>query len=75
MSAVYKYLVGILFLAILVQIGFAGYGAFSVSASNQDAVTAYIRNQQRHHKRVDFVDEFRGLLEKHGISYDERYLL
>ena len=31
MSAVYKYLAGILFLAILVQIGFAGYGAFSVA--------------------------------------------
>jgi REP element-mobilizing transposase RayT len=52
----------------------AGYGVFSVSASNVDAVKDYIANQARHHRRRTFEDEFRGLLEKHGIPYDERYV-
>ena len=51
-----------------------GYGAFSVSQSNVDAVRGYIANQEEHHRRHSFQDEYRRLLEKHGIAYDERYV-
>ncbi len=52
----------------------AGYGAFSVSRSNEDAVARYIANQEEHHRRISFEEEFIALLKKHGISYDPRYL-
>ena len=51
-----------------------GYGAFSVSTSNKLAVIQYILNQEKHHKKYDFREEFLGLLKKHGISFDEKYL-
>lgn len=57
--------------------GFAwqdGYGAFSVSRSNVDAVANYIRNQREHHRNTGYQTEYRALLEKHGVEYDERYL-
>jgi REP element-mobilizing transposase RayT len=50
------------------------YAAFSVSVSQIDAVANYIRNQEEHHKRQSFSDEFVALLKKHGIKYDEQYL-
>ncbi|HVR95444.1 MAG TPA: IS200/IS605 family transposase [Thermoanaerobaculia bacterium] len=53
----------------------AGYGAFSVSASLGEKVRTYIRNQEEHHRRLSFKDELISLLERHGIEYDERYLL
>lgn len=52
----------------------SGYGAFSVSHSNLERVRAYIANQEEHHRKRDFKDEFRGLLRKHGIEFDERYV-
>jgi len=57
--------------------GFAwqdGYGGFSVSRSQLDAVSNYIRNQREHHRNTGFQNEYRTLLDKHGIDYDERYL-
>lgn len=51
-----------------------GYGSFSVSKSNLDQVIQYIQNQERHHKKVSFMDEYRMLLDKHQIKYDEKYL-
>ncbi|MBY0229792.1 MAG: IS200/IS605 family transposase [Gemmataceae bacterium] len=51
-----------------------GYGAFSVSASNRQAVTDYLANQKTHHADLSFQDEYRGLLTKHGIEFDERYV-
>ena len=57
--------------------GFAwqdGYAGFSVSRSGVDAVAAYIRNQQEHHKKMTFEEELKLLLEKHGIPYDPKYL-
>lgn len=57
--------------------GFAwqeGYGAFSVSKSAEQAVTAYIHHQEEHHARQKFTEEFVALLDRHGIPYDERYL-
>lgn len=51
-----------------------GYGTFSVSASNVDAVKRYIQNQSEHHKKVDFKDELRMFFEKYKIEYDEKYV-
>jgi len=51
-----------------------GYGLFSVSESNVAAVKAYIDNQEEHRRRLTFQDEFVALLEKHGITYDPKYL-
>jgi REP element-mobilizing transposase RayT len=50
------------------------YGAFSVSRSMEERVENYIRNQMEHHKKQSFQDEFIGLLKKHGIEYDEKYI-
>ena len=52
----------------------AGYGIFSVSPGHKDAVIRYIAGQQEHHRTVSFRDEYRRLLEKYGIQYDERYV-
>jgi putative transposase len=51
-----------------------GYGAFSVSPSHVPALKEYIHNQEEHHRRESFQDEFRRLLKKYGIEYDERYV-
>jgi putative transposase len=51
-----------------------GYGAFSVSHSANAAVARYIREQDVHHQRLRFQEEFRRLLVRHGIEFDERYL-
>jgi len=51
-----------------------GYGAFSVSQSNLDGVIRYIENQEEHHKRITFQDEYRAFLKQYGIAYDERYV-
>jgi len=50
------------------------YGAFSVSVSQLDKTIDYIRNQERHHRKMTFQEEFLALLKKHRIAYDERYL-
>jgi putative transposase len=49
-----------------------GYAAFSVSASNRDAVLKYIENQADHHRKRSFEDEFVALLRKSGVSYDQK---
>jgi putative transposase len=51
-----------------------GYGVFSVSPSNVEDVVAYIRNQEEHHRRVTFQDEYRALLKKHAVCFDEKYV-
>lgn len=51
-----------------------GYGAFSVSQSNIDAVIKYIDNQESHHKSLSFKDELEKLLKAYEINYDEKYL-
>ncbi len=51
-----------------------GYGAFSVSKSKLADVIKYIKNQRAHHKSKSFQEEYLGLLELHGIEYDENYL-
>ena len=53
----------------------SGYAAFTVSQSMLEDVEAYILNQQTHHARLSFEDEFLSFLRRHGIPYDERYVL
>ena len=52
----------------------SGYGAFSVSSSRLNVVQSYIANQTKHHEKSTFQQEFLGLLNKHRIVYDKRYL-
>jgi hypothetical protein len=49
------------------------YGAFSVSPGHVKILTEYIANQEDHHRRESFQDEFRRLLQKYGMEYDEHY--
>ena len=49
-------------------------GPFSVSPSQLDKVTAYIRNQHEHHKKVTFEQEFLALLKKAGVPYAPKYV-
>lgn len=51
-----------------------GYAAFSVSQSNLAEVIRYIENQEAHHKRMTFQDEYRAFLNAHKIEFDERYV-
>ena len=51
-----------------------GYGAFSISPSHVDSLQDYIRNQEEHHRRESFQDEFRRLCAKYGLEIDERYV-
>jgi len=51
-----------------------GYGAFTVSESRRGSVLEYIATQAEHHKAVSFKEEFRALLRRHKIAYDERYI-
>ena len=51
-----------------------GYGAFSFSPSHLPGLKRYIENQEEHHRHESFPDEFRRLLKKYGVEYDERYV-
>jgi putative transposase len=52
-----------------------GYGTFTVSHSDKDDVIEYIKGQEEHHKQVSFKDELRDFLVKHGVKFDEKYLV
>lgn len=52
----------------------SGYGAFSVNPSEIDIVTNYIENQEDHHKKITFKEEFLKFLKKYKIDYDEKYI-
>jgi len=51
-----------------------GYGAFSYSHSHIGAVCNYISNQERHHQKLTFREEYEELLKKFEISFEEKYL-
>jgi len=51
-----------------------GYGAFSYSKSHVDQVIKYIENQEDHHKKITFREEYTDFLQKFEIDYDERYI-
>jgi REP element-mobilizing transposase RayT len=52
----------------------AGYGAFAVSYSQIDAVKQYLAQQEEHHRKKSFQEEFIDFLDRHEIQYDLRYL-
>lgn len=52
-----------------------GYGAFTYSIKQKDIIIDYVKNQKEHHKSESFYDEFKRLLQEHGIEFDEKYLL
>jgi len=52
-----------------------GYGAFTYSVREKDALIEYIKNQEAHHREVDFLDEYRKLLKEADVEFDEKYLL
>ena len=51
-----------------------GYGAFSVSSSAVPSVLEYIDNQETRHRCRSFQEEYLALLERHGITCDERHM-
>jgi len=51
-----------------------GYGIFSIGFSQVEATRAYIANQEAHHRKASFQDEFRLLLKRYALDYDERYV-
>ena len=51
-----------------------GYGAFSVSPGHREATREYILNQEDHHKQETFQEEFRRIMRKYGVKFDERYV-
>ena len=51
-----------------------GYGAFSVNPSEVEIVINYIANQKEHHSKKTFKDEYKAVLKKYEVSYDERYV-
>lgn len=51
-----------------------GYGAFSVSASLVPTVLRYIRNQDAHHAKMSFEQEFLVLLKRHGVEFDPKFV-
>ena len=51
-----------------------GYAIFSVSQSLRNNVATYVRNQETHHAKKTFEDEYLEFLEKHGIAYDPRFV-
>jgi putative transposase len=51
-----------------------GFGAFSYSQSHLSRVASYIENQERHHRRRSFRDEYLSMLKSFQVEHDERYL-
>ncbi|GMT44721.1 MAG: transposase [bacterium] len=51
-----------------------GYGSFSVSASELSVVKKYILNQDEHHTKTTFQEEYRKFLEEYHVEYDEKYV-
>ncbi|AUD03174.1 IS200/IS605 family transposase [Spirosoma pollinicola] len=51
-----------------------GYGAFSYSHSQIDSVVKYILNQEEHHQKRTFEEEYLAFLQKFDVPYDDRYL-
>ena len=52
-----------------------GFGAFSYGKSQIDRVVKYIKQQEKHHKKRDFAEEYLELLKLFGVEFDERYIL
>ena len=51
-----------------------GYGEFSYSKSDIPRISTYIENQEEHHKKVSFMDEYKDLLDEFDLEYDNHYI-
>jgi putative transposase len=51
-----------------------GYGAFSIGQSQLPNLCRYIADQREHHRKQSFQDEYRDLLAKYGVEYEEQYV-
>lgn len=51
-----------------------GYGAFSVNPGEVDKVISYISLQHEHHDKINFQDEYRAILKRYKVDYDERFV-
>ena len=51
-----------------------GYGAFSVSPSQLNAVLEYVGSQELHHRTRSFQEKYRDFLREYGVEFDERYV-
>ena len=51
-----------------------GYGMFSVSPKDREEAERYVRNQEEHHRRLTFQDEYRAMLRHYDVDYDEQYV-
>lgn len=51
-----------------------GSASLTYAHRDKELIINYIKNQKEHHKRISFEDEYRALLDEHGIKIDERYL-
>ncbi|GAB2634667.1 hypothetical protein GCM10026987_36040 [Belliella aquatica] len=52
-----------------------GYGAFTESIKAKERLIKYIKNQEEHHKKVTFLEEYKSLLEEYEIKFDPKFLL
>ncbi|AXJ01073.1 REP element-mobilizing transposase RayT [Cyclonatronum proteinivorum] len=52
----------------------SGYGAFSVNPQQVDVISKYILNQEEHHKKRSFKEEYLKILKKYNVEYDHRYI-
>ncbi|ASB50762.1 IS200/IS605 family transposase [Alkalitalea saponilacus] len=53
----------------------SGYGAFTYSMKDKDRLIEYIKNQEEHHRKKSFREEYVELLDEHGVTFDEEYLI
>ncbi len=51
-----------------------GYGAFTYSQEAKSNLINYVKNQEVHHRKQTFIEEYKDLLRQHGIKFDEKYL-
>ncbi len=51
-----------------------GYGAFTYSTNDKNNIVNYIKDQEEHHKKVSFIDEYKEMLDAAGIKYELKYL-
>ena len=52
-----------------------GYSALTYCIKEKDRLIEYVKNQEEHHKKINFRDEYLKLLKEHEVDFDEKYLL
>lgn len=51
-----------------------GYGAFTLDVSKKKSLTDYIKNQEKHHQKIDLISEYKHILIENGVDFSEEYL-